>query len=154
MNKKVKGIIFTTVLGATVFASQAWADVAGAPGVPGSVDDPVVTKSYVDQKIQQALGGGGGGGKSLVVEELKPGQTLYGFEGTEFIVRTGQVVAVSGVNGDGLTDITAGVDLKSGVTVGHNHLLLIARSDSRGLRVAPNSQGKAFIMIRGQYQIK
>ncbi|RRJ67400.1 hypothetical protein EHV15_04650 [Paenibacillus oralis] len=33
----------------------------GAGTTPGTADDPVVTKSYVDQAIQQALNGGGSG---------------------------------------------------------------------------------------------
>lgn len=153
MRLNKKSIIMATILGTTIFVGQVWADGVGAPGVPGSSDDPVVTKSYVDQKIQQALGAGAGGSK-LVVAELKPGKTIYGFEGTEFIVRTGKVVSVPGVNGDGLTDITAGADLKAGVSVAPNHLLLIARSDSRGLRLEPGYKGTAHIMVRGKFEIR
>ena len=154
MNVNTKRIVAATLVGLTIFASQVWADVAGAPG---SADDPVVTKSYVDQKIQQALGGGGsseGTGTKLVVAELKAGKTLYGFEGTEFIVRTGNVISVAGVNGDGLTDITAGADLQAGAPVSANHLLLIARSDNRGLRLEPGYKGTAYIMVRGKYEIR
>ncbi len=153
MKLNTKSILAAALVGVTIFAGQVWADVAGAPGVPGSADDPVVTKSYVDQKIQQALAGGAGSSK-LVVAELKPGKTLYGFEGTEFIVRTGKVVSVAGVNGDGLTDITAGADLKAGAPVSSNHLLLIARSDSRGLRLEPGYSGTAYIMVRGKYELR
>lgn len=153
MKKKAKGILAAVIMGGAVFASQAWADSAGAPGVPGSADDPVVTKSYVDQQIQQALSGAGGG-RTLEVVELRPGQTLYGFEGTEFIVRTGKVVAVSGNKGDGLTDITKGADLRSGASVDTNHLLLVARSDSRGLRLSSKYNGVAYIMVRGNYELK
>ncbi|NGQ95617.1 hypothetical protein G3578_10675 [Brevibacillus sp. SYP-B805] len=150
MNKMLKGGIAALLLGMAVMATQAWA--AGGSGVPGSADDPVVTKSYVDQQIQQALATAGG--SSLKVVELTPGHTLYGMEGTEFIVRTGSVIAVAGVHGDGLTDITAGVDLRGGAPVAPNHLLLIARSDSRGLRLAPNYKGTAYIMVRGKYELK
>ncbi len=149
----VKRFVAVAAVGLTIFATQAFADSYGQ-GVPGSTDDPVVTKSYVDQQIQQMQGGGGGGAARLVVEELKPGQTMYGFEGTEFIVRTGQVVSVPGVNGDGLTDLTAGADLRAGAPVEANHLILIARSDSRGLRLAPQYSGVAHVMIRGSYEIK
>lgn len=152
MNKRTrnKWLIGLGFVGLTIFATQAWADGAGSSGMPGSADDPVVTKSYVDQQIQQIAGGG----NRLVVEELRAGQTLYGYEGTEFIVRTGKVVAVAGMNGDGLTDITAGADLRGGIAVQSNHLLLIARSDSRGLRLAPGNNGVAYVMIRGNYEIK
>ncbi|MDH4619229.1 hypothetical protein [Brevibacillus sp. AY1] len=150
MKKFTKGLIAVMVGGMALFTSQAMAD--GVSGVPGSVDDPVVTKSYVDKAIQ-ALGGSAGG-SSLTVVELYPGSTLYGFEGTEFIVRTGQVQAVAGNNGDGLTDLTAGADLRAGASVGHNHLLLIARSDNRGLRLAPQYDGVAHIMVRGKYELR
>ncbi|UFJ40070.1 hypothetical protein LOK74_18840 [Brevibacillus humidisoli] len=160
MKKNIKGIVALAAVGVLIFAGQAWADYAGSAGIPGSADDPVVTKSYVDEKIQQALGGGQAPsqqqsepqGSSLVVEELTPGETLYGFEGTEFIVRTGQVIAVPGQNGDGLTDLTAGVDLQGGDPVGLNHLLLIPRSDSRGLRLAPDYDGTAYVIVRGKYE--
>lgn len=152
MEKKTKRVISIAVLGMAIFASQAWADGVGAPGVPGSTDDPVVTKSYVDQQIQQAIGSGGG--NTLEVVELKSGQTIYGFEGTEFIVRTGSVIAIAGVNGDGLTDLTGGADLRANAPVAPNHLLLIARSDNRGLRLAPKYKGIAHIMVRGKYQVK
>lgn len=151
MNKFTKGLIAVMIGGLALFTSQAMAD--GVGGVPGSVDDPVVTKSYVDKAIQ-ALGKGSSASSSLTVVELYPGSTLYGFEGTEFIVRTGQVQAVAGKNGDGLTDLTAGADLGAGASVGHNHLLLIARSDNRGLRLAPYYEGVAHIMVRGQYELR
>lgn len=149
MNKFTKGTIAAAVIGAAVVTTQVWAAGSGS-AVPGSADDPVVTKSYVDQQIAAASGGG----STLKVVELTPGQTLYGFEGTEFIVRTGSVVSVAGKNGDGLTDLTAGADLRAGAWVAPNHLLLIARSDSRGLRLAPNYDGIAYVMVRGKYELK
>lgn len=150
MKKIMKGTFAAALIGAAVITTQVWAAGNGA-GVPGSADDPVVTKSYVDQQIAAV---GGGGGTSLKVVELKPGKTLYGFEGTEFIVRTGSVVSVAGRNGDGLTDLTAGADLRAGAWVAANHLLLIARSDNRGLRLAPNYDGIAYVMVRGKYDLK
>ncbi|WP_139491147.1 hypothetical protein [Brevibacillus dissolubilis] len=146
--KYSKRLVSLSLAAVALFTVPVYAE---APGVPGSANDPVVTKSYVDQKIAQVTGSSG---KSLVVEQLSPGQVLYGYEGTEFIVRTGRVVAVSGINGDGLTDITAGADLSGGTLVGLNHLLLIARSDSRGLRLADDYNGIAYIMIRGKYSVE
>jgi hypothetical protein len=52
MKKVTKGMMALALGGMALFASQAMA--GGAGGVPGSVDDPVVTKSYVDQQIQAA----------------------------------------------------------------------------------------------------
>lgn len=163
MRKSYKGIFIAAAVGFTILGGQVFADYSAA-SVPGSADDPVVTKSYVDQQIQRALGGGAAvkpgnvepapTAAVLQVAELLPGQTIYGFEGTEFIVRTGRVVSVPGVNGDGLIDLTAGADLTAGWEVNHNHLLLIPRSDSRGLRLHPEYDGKAYIVVRGQYEIR
>jgi len=58
MSKKSKAVI----AGAFAFlAISGFSLVTNADGVaaPGSSDDPVVTKSYVDEQIQKALGTGG-----------------------------------------------------------------------------------------------
>lgn len=149
MRKWIHGAIAAAVIGTAVVSTQVWAASSNS-GVPGSADDPVVTKSYVDQQIQNVSGGG----TSLKVVELTGDKVLYGYEGTEFIVRTGSVVSVAGKNGDGLTDLTAGADLRAGAWVSANHLLLIARSDSRGLRLAPGYDGIAYVMVRGKYTLK
>ncbi len=108
----------------------------GDTSVPGSPEDPVVTKSYVDSKL------------SYAVLRLQPGQRLIGGEGTEIIVRSGEVKAID--NGkDGVSDITGGQDLKSGAVCKTNHLLLIPRSDGRGVVAST----EAYIMIRGTYKL-
>lgn len=154
MTGMTKKVLAAVSVATAIFATQAWAD--SGSGVPGSVDDPVVTKSYVDQQIQAYLGGGAmtGGGSTLQVVELTRGQTLYGFEGTEFIVRTGRVVTVAGDNGDGLTDLTEGEDLRSGEEAEHDHLLLVPRSDNRGLRLDRKYDGTAYVIVRGKYEIR
>jgi len=108
----------------------------GDTSIPGSPDDPVVTKSYVDSKLAYA------------VLHLQQGQRLIGGEGTEIIVRSGEVTAID--NGkDGISDITGGSDLKSGVICKANHLILVPRSDGRGITAA----SEAYIMIRGTYTL-
>lgn len=108
----------------------------GDTSVPGSPQDPVVTKSYVDSKL------------SYAVLRLQSGQKLIGGEGTEIIVRSGEVKAID--NGeDGISDITGGQDLKSGITCKVNHLLLVPRNDGRGIRAVT----EAYIMIRGTYTL-
>lgn len=108
----------------------------GDTSVPGSPDDPVVTKSYVDSKL------------SYSVLRLQQGQRLVGGEGAEIIVRSGEVTAID--NGkDGISDITGGYDLKTGAICKTNHLLLIPRSDGRGVTAVT----EAYIMIRGAYTL-
>lgn len=141
----------TTMVGALLVGTTT----AANSGAPGSVDDPLVTKSYVDQQISKVSGSPGGGGSvdadtTLKVVQLQTGQKLIGHAGTEIIVRTGQAKGLLSPGGDGLSDVTAGVDIK-GTNVPTNHLILIPRSDGRGIQV---TKGPSSIMVRGSYEIE
>ncbi len=124
--------------------------------------DPLVTKSYVDSKIEEVkkyvddrLGferpNPGTGERSMEVVELSEGQNLIGSEGTEIILRAGKARA-EGVKADaGLADLTAGVDIDSGEDLlPSNHLLLVPRTDGRGVY----SLGETVFVVRGSYKIR
>ncbi|WP_025717595.1 hypothetical protein [Paenibacillus sp. 1-18] len=67
MKSRYKISLATVLLGGGIVAGSLMNNsVNGAsdPGQPGTADDPVVTKSYVDQKIAQAIKGGGSGSSS------------------------------------------------------------------------------------------
>ncbi|MBR0598919.1 hypothetical protein [Sinanaerobacter chloroacetimidivorans] len=123
--------------------------VAGAVDTtPGSEGDPVVTKSYVDAQIAQ-LKSGGSASDTYKAVQLTAGQKLIGNEGTEVILRSGEATAIdNGANG--VSDITGAKDLMTGQTVAQNHLLLIPRSDGRGILAAT----EVWIMVRGSYTIQ
>jgi len=104
---------------------------------PGSDADPLVSQSYVDQFV------------GLVVIELHAGQMLEGMGGTEIIVRSGQVTATSSPLG-GLSNVTAGKDMVQGERVPLNHLLIVPRSDGRGIV----AQTRAFVMVRGLHIVR
>jgi hypothetical protein len=144
---------------------------ADSPSSPGSADDPIVTKSYVDAKLA-ALGSGGsttpapippstsGGSATPVsgidtfkVVELEQGEVMSGGEGTEFIVRGGKAVAVlgSGAKG-GLSDLTEGTNVGDGEEVTLNHMLLVPRNDGRAIKAT--SPYGTFVMVRGNYSIQ
>ena len=128
-------------------------------GQPGSVDDPIVTKSYVDQvvaeKVRQELqkaGGGRGGGMELHVVTVPPGRSLMVSGGGEAIVRSGKMVVVSdGANG--LSDLTEGEDIAPGKQVPANHLILFPR-DGRGLQTVENQSADSIVLVRGNYYIQ
>ncbi|SEL31602.1 hypothetical protein SAMN04488688_103463 [Paenibacillus sp. cl141a] len=137
----------------------------GAGTTPGTTDDPVVTKSYVDQQIQQALNGGGGGNTnptnptqpSQGADEvknvaLKPGKILIADAGTEFIVRSGNAVIYTEV-ASGVADLTDGKDLLNGETAPKNHLLSFPR-EGRGIQVKEGQTSNLIVMVRGGYTIK
>lgn len=138
----------------------------------GGSEDPVVTKSYVDKKLAEISGGSSSAELSeyqleFIIEEVKrelgqgnatgsyvpvqvfAGQTLIGQEGTEVILRSGSAsVYTEGV--DGIVNVTSGQDIKNGNGVEKNNLLIIPRSDGRGVTCTLDS----WFMVKGGYSIK
>ncbi len=164
-------LLFGSGLGiGSVFISNA--DGIIPDNQPGSSNDPIVTKSYVDEsvraivqnelskqsvdenKIKQlvtdALRTQGSGGEGMTVIGLKAGQVLYAGAGTEFIVRNGNAVAYS-TDGNGIPDLTAGKDIANGSTIANNHLLLFPKDGGRGIKPAKGTKGTVYVMVRGRY---
>ncbi|MGP1569802.1 MAG: hypothetical protein ACTTH0_02670 [Eubacteriales bacterium] len=110
--------------------------MAFAGGTPGTTEDPLVSRSYVDSALSY---------KPL---ELKAGQSLIGGEGCEIIPRSGFVTALAPQ--DGLADVTAGNEIKQGYTAPTNHLMIVSRSDGRGIK----AQEDSWILVRGKYTIQ
>ncbi|KEQ25254.1 hypothetical protein [Paenibacillus tyrfis] len=183
-------ITLATVILILLFTTIVYADSNNTSTQPGSVDDPIITKSYFEQnvakqvadefakqsineeKIKQLIAAelakqGGGSGtipstgsgtgnnavpnSGLTVVKLQQGQTLYGGAGTEFIVRTGKVVAVSS-DDNGIPDVTSGKDISAGATVELNHLLIVPR-EGRGVKPDAKNKQEVFVMVRGSYLI-
>ncbi len=157
----VAGVVCVFAVYSTVTADSA--------KTPGSADDPVVTKSYVDAKVvalvkaeldklagSGAIGGGSGSGgdqaASLEVVKIPIGQTMMVKAGGEVVVRTGTAVAVSS-DANGLSDVTAGADIEPGKPVAANHLILFPR-DGRGIAHAPGSKTDMIVLVRGGYELK
>ncbi|GMX60336.1 hypothetical protein Elgi_71040 [Paenibacillus elgii] len=185
---KLKITLVTVVL-ILLFTTIVYADSNNTSTQPGSVDDPIISKSYFEQNIakqvadefakqsvneekikqliaaelaKQGVGSGtspsagsGAGNNAvpnsgLTVVKLQQGQTLYGGAGTEFIVRTGKVVAVS--SDDGIPDVTSGKDIAAGATVELNHLLIVPR-EGRGVKPDTKNKQEIYVMVRGSYLI-
>lgn len=148
-----RGILITAGIIVSLFLviGVAFADSSPAPG---SKDDPVVTKSYVDQALGQiknyvdnmVSGAGQGGTSELEVVNLNPGETIVLKAGAEIILRAGQATIYSPTP-NGLSDVTGGKDLVSGTSVPANHLLITPRSDGRGV----TAKTVSVFMVRGQY---
>ena len=157
-----------------VFAVYSTADADSAT-TPGSADDPVVTKSYVDAKVAALVkaeldklsGGGTGTGSSgsggstpggsgtmapLEVVTVPLGKSIIVKAGGELIVRAGTAVAVSS-DANGLSDMTDGKDIAPGKPVGNNHLILFPR-DGRGIKHDPKSKAELIVLVRGGYELK
>ncbi|TJY41927.1 hypothetical protein E5161_12065 [Cohnella pontilimi] len=166
MNERKKWIITTAILAGTIAISGVGISSivkADSSSTPGLADDPVVTKSYVDQKIVQITGGqtsspgtsvGGGTETIAPIEVVKVplGKQITVAAGGELIVRTGKAIAFS-VDTNGLSDMTDGIDIAPGKLVGNNHLILFPR-DGRGVKHAPTSKTELIVLVRGGYQVQ
>lgn len=177
-----KMALAAAAIGCGVWAGSMLPTIASslpATGQPGSADDPLVTKSYVDEQIRNALSGKPVGessgqapassaeiealkqriaqleaeaGKASVpytVVKLKAGHTLIGEEGTEFIVRTGEAYIHSSPE-NGIADVTEGIDLANGTLIPKNHLLLVPRS-GRGVTVKPDYPNSVYVTVKGEF---
>lgn len=155
-------------IGAGIWIGAVYSNPAIGAGTtqPGTTDDPVVTKSYVDQQIQKALGGGGTSepsnpstpsqpsqsGDEIKVVMIKPGKILIANAGAEFIVRSGKAVIYT-QDSNGVADLTAGVDLLNGQAAPSNHLLSFPR-EGRGIKVKDGLTSNLVVMVRGGYTLK
>jgi hypothetical protein len=155
--KTLRLIITLVAVAAVATVSFAVGQASGKSPDPGSAQDPIALKSYVDtqvSKLQQAIdalpsGGSGSATIALEVVSVPAGKSLIGQGGTEFILRSGTAKAIASSAG-GLADITTGVDLGNGAGVPLNHMLLIPRSDNRGLKAI----NELVVMVRGAYEIR
>lgn len=173
MNNAWKVTAAVVLVGGGIWAGSLMnltAEGAGVTNQPGTADDPVVTKSYVDQAIQQAIKGGGttttpttnpgpsnneGNGISsdaVSIVDVKPGQILIASAGAEFVVRAGKAVIYS-QDTNGVADLTDGKDITNGGLVANNHLLSFPR-DGRGIQVQEGNKYNLTVMVRGGYKIQ
>lgn len=139
--------------------------VSFGAGAPGSEDDPVVTKSYVDEvseklwdKVEKAIEddkkeneaqGTQQKAASWEVVCVPGGKRVIGETGTQMILRSGSATAIdNGANG--ISDLTGGKDLRMGTAISKDHLLLIPGSDGRGMKTL----GECWLMIQGGYALQ
>ncbi|MCU6708459.1 hypothetical protein M6D81_06990 [Paenibacillus sp. J5C_2022] len=170
--KLVKIASATAVLGAGIWIGTLWPSIVEGDGislVPGSAEDPVVTKSYVDEQIAKLKGSSSNGGNSnssnntstndgttasvkLEVVKVPVGQILMADAGTEVVVRVGDAVAYSS-DTNGISDVTEGKDIKSGSPVPKNHLIWFPR-EGRGIQAAEGYKEPLTVLVKGPYTLK
>ena len=158
MNKRKKVLILSCV----VILSILLAAVAFA-AEPGSGDDPLVTKSYIDSLISEVksyvdekVSSGASENENVTVEtganfeivRLAQGQRITFGESTELIVRMGKGSVIASEKG-GIADVTAGFDLAQGEITSANHLLIVPVGDGRGFEALED----VIVMVKGSYQI-
>ncbi len=139
--------------------------VYASGGEAGSKEDPIVTLSYVEQRVEQikfyidekiqsskagTSDGNKVGGQAIEIVFLDRGQELIADEGTEIILRGGSAVAIDSPSG-GLANVTIGRDIQNKQPILANHLHIVPRSDGRGVRALDSN---VILMIRGSFRIE
>lgn len=125
------------MVGVFLFGLAAGGRGQASDVLPGSAGDPLITRSYLEQYV------------GIQVVEMSAGQRLTAEAGAEIILRAGRATAVDGPRG-GLADVTAGRDLRSGQEISQNHLLIVPRSDGRGVRAVTD----VVLMVRGVFTLE
>ncbi|AZN38542.1 hypothetical protein [Paenibacillus albus] len=146
--------------------------------VPGSVNDPVVTKSYIDQKVSDLVkaelakqqGGQDNtqlqktldefraelqqnkGGQKVEVVTVPVGKRLVAKDGAEFVVRAGKAMAYS-ADSNGISDLTDGKDITNSKPVPNNHLILFPRG-GRGVTAQVGQTSALTVLVRGDYELQ
>ena len=138
MKKRVWLLVSLLVLTLTLVAVAA---------NPGSEEDPLVSKSYLEGPFAQWV-------QELIhaqpasvyeVQSFSAGQTITFSAGTELILRMGKATVVATDKG-GLADVTDGVDLQNGANFPSNHQLVVPVGDGRGLKAEEN----VLVMVKGK----
>ncbi len=128
---------------------------------PGGTDDPVITKSYIvdkvipeikayiDERFGIAASEGTVTTDSFVVVNVENGKKILCEAGAEMILRMGTGTIISSEKG-GIADATAGFDLPNGTEMPSNHLLIVPLADGRGFAATSD----VIVMIKGGYRIQ
>ncbi|WP_313885402.1 hypothetical protein [Desulfallas sp. Bu1-1] len=137
MKKYIAVLGLTGLLAGAALGFAGLATAAREDETPGSVNDPLVTKSFVEEYVReyfnQAGSPAGPASRGWALSELEPGEEFTGNAGMELIVRSGRAVVVD-PTGSGISDLTDGKNVLAGQVAQNNHLLLIPRADGRGVK--------------------
>lgn len=159
MTDKVKKILIVSVTLVLTFAAVQFIYAANSPG---SSADPLVSQSYVDQKIN-SLKADYNKTKSTVdtlkkqvngvlqgkVVNVAKGKTITLKLNAQAVIFSGKGL-VSGNSKAELADVTSGKIIKNGKTVPVRHLIISAGSDGRGIKAS----SAISLLVSGEYSVK
>ncbi len=140
MKKGVVIGIILVLLAAGVFCGGL--KVGAASAGAGSVSDPLITKSYLESRLNDITGGTA----SFCAVEIAKGKFFYASEGTEFFLYSGSGT-VTGT--DGLVDLTTGELFSNGNIMVKYHLF-ISPGENNGIKIS----SAAVLYVKGSYLVK
>lgn len=153
--KKVMAVVIMSAVIILVFRAGV---VTGSQngtgyGTPGSVNDPLITKSYLEERLAAlgigqgngGLGSQGGDGYQggMIKLTLSKGDIVLGDEGTTFVLVEGSASTYS----DSVINITQGEVMKDGMTVSKYNTFLTTAKDAGVL-----AESRAVVYVAGSYE--
>ncbi len=145
VKKRKVGIVALFITALFIFGIilfQAGLKAGAASSQPGSSGDPLITKSYLDQRLSELGAEKNSYGKVTVAK----GKTITAFAGTEMIVYSGNGTVIGTA---GLLNLSSGqVFQKETSIVLYN--LYFSPASSSGI----TAKSELIVFVRGDYQIK
>lgn len=156
MKKKIRIITAAIILvimaaGITVYARSNY----------GTAEDPLITKSYLDdvmapqlieqfrKELDETQGNvGSSGNGSFEVVTLTSGQVLQGEVGCEIMLRIGSA-SVYADDSPGLVDTSSGTTIDNGAALTANHLYMVTIRDNGIMAGSTTTK----VLINGNYSI-
>jgi len=164
MKRKTLTIIACVLAGALILSVTFYAGRAYAASLYGTREDPLVTLSYLTDKLAPSLleqfddslgtavqelkdeiKGGGGVTTTYKLITLQSGQTLTGQTGTEILLRDGSLTLQGNSS---MVDTTDARSVDVGATLVVNHLCMFA-SDGGQVKASTTTN----LLVRGSYTV-
>ncbi|WP_312369331.1 hypothetical protein [Lachnoclostridium sp.] len=142
MRKKIAGILILLLAGTGIFR---FGMIAGAASQePGSAGDPLITQSYLEQRLRE-VSGGNSGQNGFQKVNISKGKSLYLNEGTECIIYSGGATVLGNM---GFINATSGTLAKKSSSAKLYHQY-ISPSNASGMKATANS----IIYVKGSYSM-
>ena len=145
--KKIFIILVIVIAGSLgIFKAGVMVGAANEPK-PGSVNDPLITKSYLESYISSLGLSGNASSAGYTKVVLKKGSTLIGSEGTEIMLYSGSANAY--VKGEQLVNLTIGEAYDNGMTLG-KFCVYMCPDKSSGIV----AMSDVVVFVKGNYTAK
>lgn len=138
----IVGLFITALFIFGIILFQAGLKAGAASSQPGSSGDPLITKSYLDQRLSE-LGAEKNSYRKVTVAK---GKTITAVAGAEMIVYSGNGTVIGTA---GLLNLSSGQVFQKGISIVLYNLYFSPASSS-GITAA----SELTVFVRGDYQIK
>ena len=145
--KKIAIVLVIVVVGSLGIFKAGMLVGAAGEAKPGSVNDPLITKSYLESYISSLGLSGNSAASGYVKVVLKKGSTLVGSEGTEIMLYSGSANAY--VKGEQLINLTMGEAYGDGMTLG-KYCVYMCPDKSSGVV----AMSDVVVFVKGDYSSK